>query len=199
MPGYLGVSERTLERRRQEFQMPTGRACYSNICDEELDRVVAGIIGSSPNAGETLVQGALRHRGLLLQRRRVRGSLLRVDPISRLLRRRQLIYRRHYQVRAPNSLWHVDGNHKLIRWRFVVHGAIDGYSRLITFLHCSTNNEAATVLQYFTSAIERFGCPSRVRTDKGLENVDVARYMLFRRGTGRGSIINRFIRTQPAD
>jgi transposase InsO family protein len=185
----LGVSERTLERRRQEFQMPMGRACYSSIGDNELDHIISGIIGLSPNAGETLVQGALRHRGLLIQRRRVRESLSRVDPISRLLRRRQLIYRRHYQVRAPNSLWHVDGNHKLIRWRFVVHGAIDGYSRLVTFLHCSTNNQAATVLQYFTSAVERFGCPSRVRTDMGLENVEVARYMLFRRGIGRGSII----------
>ena len=185
----LGVSERTLDRRRREFQMPMGRACYSNIGDDELDRIISEIIGLSPNAGETLVQGALRHRGFLIQRRRVRASLLRVDPISRLLRRRQLIYRRCYQVRAPNSLRHVDGNHKLIRWRFVVHGAIDGYSRLVTFLHCSTNNQAATVFQHFTSAIGRFGCPSRVRTDMGLENVEIARYMLYRRGIGRGSII----------
>lgn len=185
----LGVSERTLERRREEFEMPKGRACYADISDEELDRIVSEILELTPDTGETLVQGALRHRGLLVQRRRVRESLLRVDPISRLLRRRQLIYRRRYQVRAPNSLWHQDGNHKLIRWRFVVHGAIDGYSRLVTFLHCSTNNRAATVLQYFTSAVERYGCPSRVRTDLGLENIEVARYMLLRRGTGRGSII----------
>jgi transposase InsO family protein len=185
----LGVSERTLERRRQEFQMPMGRACYSSVSDNELDYIISGIVRTSPNAGVTLVQGALRHRGLMIQRQRVRESLSRVDPISRLLRRRQLIYRRHYQVRAPNSLWHADGNHKLIRWRFVVHGAIDGYSRLVTFLHCSTNNRAATVLQHFISAVERFGCPSRVRTDMGLENVEVARYMLLRRGIGRGSII----------
>ena len=169
--------------------MPMRRACYSNIGDDELDRIISEIIGLSPNPGETLVQGALRHRGFLIQRRRVRASLLRVDPISRLLRRRQLIYCRCYQVRAPNSLWHVDGNYKLIRWRFVVHGAIDGYSRLVTFLHCSTNNQAATVFQHFTSAIGRFGCPSRVRTDMGLENVEIARYMLYRRGIGRGSII----------
>lgn len=127
--------------------MPIGQNCYSDITDDELDRIVSEIIQISPNAGETLVQGALRHRGLRIQRRRVRESILRVDPISRLLRRRQLIYRRRYQVRAPNSLWHVDGNHKLIRWRFVVHGAIDGFSRLATFLHCGTNNEAATVLK----------------------------------------------------
>ena len=27
----------------------------------------------------------------------------------------------------PNSLWHIDGYHKLIRWRIVIHGVIDGY------------------------------------------------------------------------
>ena len=30
------------------------------------------------------------------------------------------------------TIWHIDGNHKLIRWRFVVHRGIDGYSRMIT-------------------------------------------------------------------
>ena len=41
---------------------------------------------------------------------------------------------------SPNSLWHIDGHHSLIRWRIVIHGGIDGYSRLIVFLHASTNN-----------------------------------------------------------
>ena len=33
------------------------------------------------------------------------------------------------------------------RWGFVIHGGIDGYSRQITFLKCSCNNRAQTVLQ----------------------------------------------------
>ena len=23
---------------------------------------------------------------------------------------------------GPNSLWHIDGNHKLIKWHLVIHG-----------------------------------------------------------------------------
>ena len=64
------------------------------------------------------------------------------------------------------------------RWRFVIHGAIDGLSRMVVYLACSTNNEASTVLRLFKSAVNEFGLPSHVRSDKGGENTDVAWYML---------------------
>ena len=73
----------------------------------------------------------------------------------------------------------------------MVHGGIDGYSRLIVYLQCSTNNRASTVASLFASAVHTFGLPSRVRSDKGGENVDVAWLMLTNplRGPGRGSMI----------
>lgn len=83
----------------------------------------------------------------------------------------------------------LDGNHKLIRWRMVVHGGIDGHSRLIVYLKCSTNNRADTVAKLFRDAINCYGLPSRVRCDKGTENYDVGRMMLESRGLDRGSII----------
>ena len=51
----------------------------------------------------------------------------------------------------------------LLRWRFVVHGAIDGYSRLITFLKVSSNNRAATVLHHFKNGVAKWGLPQKVR------------------------------------
>ena len=77
------------------------------------------------------------------------------------------------------------------RWRFVIFGAIDGFSRLIVYLVCKNNNLAETGLQEFLTGIEKFGLPSRVRTDQGVENVDIARFMLTHpeRGEGRGSHI----------
>lgn len=77
----------------------------------------------------------------------------------------------------------------LSRWKIVIHGGIDGYSRMPVYLHASDNNRSCTVLQLFIKAVEEYGLPSRVRCDQGGENFDVGTYMLELRGTGRGSII----------
>ncbi|KAJ8381337.1 hypothetical protein SKAU_G00021150 [Synaphobranchus kaupii] len=103
-----------------------------------------------------------------------------VDPIGTLFRGLELnvVHRRTYSVPAPLALWHIDGNHKLIRWRIVIHGCIDGYSRKIMYLLGSTNNRASTVLENFLGAVQQFSLPSRVRSDKGGENVGVAKFMM---------------------
>lgn len=41
--------------------------------------------------------------------------MLRMDPGGVAIRTAQQMQRRAYHVLGPNSLWHLDGNHKLIR------------------------------------------------------------------------------------
>lgn len=71
----------------------------------------------------------------------------------------------------------------------VIHGGIDGYSRLIVFLRAAANNRSATVLDSFVAAVTQYGVPSRVRTDRGGENSAVCLLMNIFRGFRRGSAI----------
>jgi len=41
--------------------------------------------------------------------------MLRVNAVGVALRTVHRMRRRSYRVAGPNSLWHIDGNHKLIR------------------------------------------------------------------------------------
>lgn len=101
----LMVSERTLRRRRIELGWTVGDSEFSDISDQDLDEVVRDIVSLTPNAGETMTFGALRGRGLRVQRHRVRESINRVDPVGRALRRQRTIIRRIYNVPSPNFLW----------------------------------------------------------------------------------------------
>lgn len=82
-----------------------------------------------------------------------------------------------------------DGHHKLIRWKLVTHGAIDGFSRLVVYLQCCGNNRASTVYDLFLTASQQYGLPSRIRCDQGGENIQVACHMLRQRGTDRRSVL----------
>jgi transposase InsO family protein len=189
----LGVSRKTISRRIRHFGLLEEVPRYTNISNVDLDVIVSEIYHEFPNCGIRRMKGFLIARGIRIQWERVRSSLWRVDPEGVLLRTMQLnlVKRRHYSVPGPLSLWHLDGNHKIIRWGFVIHGCVDGYSRRIMFLKASTNNKASTVFTVFMEAVEKFGLPQRIRGDQGGENVDVAWFMFSNpsRGPGRGSFI----------
>ena len=155
----LGISDSTLFRLRQELGL---HESFVDISYEELYTVITGMLTHTPYAGESYVSGGLRARGIFVERYRIREILRTIDPVSRALHRRAAIQRRQYNVRAPNHMWHIDGNHKLVGWRFVVHGCTDGYSRAIVYLKCAPNNLASTVLRYFIEGTHEFGLPLRV-------------------------------------
>lgn len=71
----------------------------------------------------------------------------------------------------------------------MIHGMVDGYSRLILYCKCVGDNEAQTVLRLFIPACQRYGLPSRTRHDHGGENKKIALLMNLIRGTGRGSAL----------
>jgi hypothetical protein len=170
----FGISTRTLLRRRHEYGMAVGQSRFDEISDADLDRIIVDCLQTTPNAGETYIRGSLADRGLQIQRDRVRGSLRRVDPIGRSVRRIRTILRSRYSVAGPNSLWyvqfivctlsskviiqdvfrHIDGNHKLLRWRFVIHGCVDGFSRYIVYLDVSSNNRSSTVYLYLRMVLD---------------------------------------------
>ena len=183
----VGVSRTTLWRRLREENISI--SSYTEISDCDLDNVIMQIQNNFPNVGLVMIQGHLKDAGVRVQRHRIRQSVARTDPIRRKIRWHQVLSRRSYFVPGPNSLWHIDGHHSLIRWRFVIHGGIDGYSRMIVYLQCSTNNKAESVFSYFWKATREFGVPSRVRSDKGGENTQVCSFMVSQRGTSRGSHI----------
>jgi transposase InsO family protein len=71
----------------------------------------------------------------------------------------------------------------------VTHAFIDGRSRFVTGLRIHNNNRAETVLGLFLGAVTRYGWPSRVRGDHGVENGQVADAMEVQKGSNRGSYI----------
>eukprot|EP00794_Sanderia_malayensis_P002134 gene2134-2422_t len=141
----LSVSESTIKRRLKKHNLSISET-YSDVNDDELDREVKELISKNPNCGYRRMHGLLSSISIKVSKRRVRQSMHRVDPEGIPMRALQLttISRRRYKVPRILSLWHLDGHHKLIRWKFVIHGCIDGFSRKIMYLSCNTDNKANT-------------------------------------------------------
>lgn len=116
MASLLGVSQRTVERRMNTFGLRVG-SCYSSIDDVNLETTVRSLVREFPNVGYKRMTGLLLSRGLRIQQSRIREMMRSVDPLGTLYRTLslRLVHRRRYNVSSPLSLWHVDGNHKLIR------------------------------------------------------------------------------------
>ena len=121
----LGISERTLRRRREEFGLRVDSG-FTEVSEEHLTIVIEAVRSVTPIIGQSRMIGALRSRGLHVQRWRILEIMRKIDPVGTALRWNQMVYRRKCSVPGPNALWHIDGYHKLIHWRLAVHACIDG-------------------------------------------------------------------------
>ena len=88
---------------------------YTNITDHDLDAIIIVIKQTFPNCGNKQLQGHMLSQVYRVQQQRIRDAQRRIDPEGSVMRRLRAVNRREYRVAAPQSLWHMDGNHKLIR------------------------------------------------------------------------------------
>ena len=165
MSNILCVSEITVLRRMVEYGLKIRD--FSDISDDQLDFHVLALTNDYPFCGETILRELLKGRGIIIPRYRFRDSMHRVSEAGIQSRRKGGLKRRVYNVKEANHLWHIDTNHKLVKWYLIIFGAIDSYSRLPISLKCISNNEASTVLACFLEGVRTYGLPSRVRSDKG--------------------------------
>ena len=91
------------------------RAQYSALSDSELEAIVTEIQSQFPMCGNRQMQGHLLARGHRVQQIRIREAQRRVDPQGTIIRHLHVLNRREFSVPSPRSLYHIDGNHKLIR------------------------------------------------------------------------------------
>lgn len=190
----LEVSARTVRRRIKDSGLRgwnEATRVFTQMGDPELDLLVAQALADQPRMGHQYLLGLFSSRGLFFPRHRVLAALKRVNPFPAIFgnNRESIRQRRVYKVAGPNALWHMDGQHSLVNFGIVVHAFVDGHSRLVAGIRASANNRAETVLHLFLAAVKEYGIPSRVRGDRGGENVRVAYWMTDYRGAERTSFI----------
>jgi hypothetical protein len=89
---------------------------WTEMNNDTLDEHVKELLADNHRIGANNMKVRLENVGIRVPRERVREAMQRVDPTGVALRSRRAIKRRSYHVHGPNSLWHLDGNHKLIRY-----------------------------------------------------------------------------------
>ena len=114
LSGMLGMSARTIQRRAAEFGLSIKH--YSDLSEEELDSMVRETHQQFPRAGYRQILAILKTQGVFVREHELRLSVQRVDPLGASLRWFATVERRSYNVSGPLALWHMDGNHKLIRY-----------------------------------------------------------------------------------
>lgn len=114
--------------------------------------------------------------GLRVGKENVRQLMHIVNPNGVRRRLHHRLQRRTYLSAGPNYCWYVDGYDKLKKFGIAINGCIDGFSRRVIWLRCSsTNNDPAVIGCYYLDAVQQLMmCPQRLRSDRGSENITVA-------------------------
>ncbi|XP_053302891.1 uncharacterized protein LOC128461802 [Pleuronectes platessa] len=131
--------------------------------------------------------------GYVVTQETIRHLLKILDPRGVELRRRKRLRRRLYQNPGPNFLWHIDSYDKLKPYGICINGAIDGFSRMLVWLHAySTSSDPKVIAGYFIDEVSsRNGTATRIRSDLGTENCFVEQMQIFMRHDHMDEFSNR--------
>ena len=115
MSELLGISVSTVKRRLRDCGLQISSK-FTTISNDELEKHVQQIVTDFPEVGYRTVKAHLDAKQIHVAQYRVQEALRNVDPEGVLMRRLHLkaVHRRAYHVRAPLSLWHMDGRAKKI-------------------------------------------------------------------------------------
>ena len=172
------ISKSTLLRRLKDYRLSrrTGKSLSLETIQEARERIHPLIQGPASSSGYRSVWSSLKMTGFYAPRYTIQTLLRDLNPEGTESRRRHRLRRRVYSNPGPNYAWHIDGHDKLKPFGFSVHGAIDGYSRKVL-----RSNSSPSVIGgiYLDCVKEMEGCPIKLVTDLGTENVLAAAMQTF--------------------
>ena len=117
--GLLGgvLHYNTIHNFIKREEMRTQRQRYTSLTDAELMPIIQAITRQFPNSGINGIRSMLSQypEPVNIQRDRLHRLMALVDPVNMARRWAQVTPRRRYSVPTPNSLWHVDTHHKIIK------------------------------------------------------------------------------------
>ena len=113
----LCISEKTVYLRLDKNGLSICDT-YANLANQELDDIIKEVLHQLPNSGYNTMRSHLLSREYKVQENQIRESMRRADPEGTVVRALQIrvTHRRSYNARAPMSLWHMDGNHRQVRY-----------------------------------------------------------------------------------
>jgi len=180
-------SKRTLRRFCAKYNIK--RYDCNLLPRDVMDAIMEESKGCAEKLGYRMMWQRLRRKGILVKRDQVAVcmQILGVQNPAPIQKRK---HKHCYVSKGPNSVWHIDGNDKLMRWGFYTHGAIDGYSRKILWLNVFvTNKDPWLIGKFFMDTVESRGiCPRRVQCDPGTENPVIAKCQMFLRRNDSDSL-----------
>ena len=131
----------------QEYNLSM-HSLYTEIQDNQLHDIVSATKRMNPKCGSKMLMRYLNSRGIFFCRHCMREALSQVYPQGVATQWCTATKRPVYNVTRLLRLWHFDGNCKLVKWRFVVHGFVDGFTRIPVYLSCKLIMNLHSILKF---------------------------------------------------